>query len=356
MMPFVNFVPFQEHLAYALSIIALIGATVTSSILQSTFYGLGGVFGPYFVQAIDGGKGFGAILLFLVRIYLKWHYRIPANIKKTTDIDKYSDSARISMAFFFANALVMVLFAWGLYNGMKHIEFAQPRLKEYFWVQHETPLRSPRVLSPHASANEQSPLISPQHQFKQEDTMAEESEQERQEHAASATILNVARTAARPLFSLFLSFFVCLTCFPGIICSIPSNALQLDDWFPVVLVGCYSFGDLIGKSLPVYKMIFTVQNLHLPWALQVAFIPLFVIDYVCLFHDLLTMFLVFLFGIITGYVSTSSIILAPSICSEYQKEVAGMVAMLCAIIGLCAGSYNGLALETILSLVLPSKH
>jgi hypothetical protein len=176
--------------------------------------------------------------------------------------------------------------------------------------------------------------------------------EEIEEHASSASVANVLRTAPKPFFSLFFSYFVCLSCFPGIISAIPSTTLTLGDWFPIVLVGCYNLGDLVGKNLPVYIMYFDIATLHWPWLLQAAFLPFFIAALINPVNDILVIVAVLMLGVATGYVATSSIVLAPSVCSEFQKEVAGMVGGLASIIGLCAGSYNGLAVEMLVQIWL----
>ncbi|KAL4124805.1 hypothetical protein PRIC2_008399 [Phytophthora ramorum] len=369
LLPLANVAALPHDVGYPLTLLALMGSTVSSSIMQSSMYGLGGVFGPVFIQAIEGGKGFGAILLFAVRLALKWYFE---GDDSADLLQNYY--AKLSMGVFFGVALLIVVTTWVLYWALLRTRFAQPLLTEYALVQHETPL-TPPVLSPLSSPisplrrpnaffsrdgmNERSPLLAnnmsahnggtPNNQDDDADDEEDafEIEEELEEHAAVATVVSVLHTALKPFFSLFFSYFVCLSCFPGIISIIPSVTLGLGDWFPIVLVGCYNLGDLVGKNLPVYAMYFDVSTLHLPWLFQLSFLPFFMAALVHPFDDITTIVAVLLLGLTTGYVATSSIILAPSMCSEYQKEVAGMVGGLSSIIGLCAGSYNGLALEAI---------
>ncbi|KAG2527671.1 hypothetical protein BBI17_000679 [Phytophthora kernoviae] len=318
LLPLVNVVTLPHDLAYPLTLLALMGSTISSSIMQSSIV-----------------------------------------------------------------ALLIVALTWVLYWALLRTKFAEPLLTEYALVQYETPL-TPPAMSPLSSPmspmrrpmvfptrggilmNERSSLlannlnvVSPRRNGSMlgghdddadDEDDAFELEEELEEHAAAATVMNVLHTALKPFFSLFFSYFVCLSCFPGIISAIPSVTLGLGDWFPIVLVGGFNLGDLVGKNLPVYAMYFEVSTLHLPWLFQLSFLPFFMAALVHPFDDITTIVVVILLGITTGYVATCSIILAPSMCSEYQKEVAGMVGGLSSIIGLCAGSYNGLALEAIVQL------
>ena len=46
----------------------------------------------------------------------------------------------------------------------------------------------------------------------------------------------------------FLTFAVCLACFPGLSTSFRSHTLGLGSWFPLLMVALYNSGDLIGKA------------------------------------------------------------------------------------------------------------
>ncbi|CEG45954.1 equilibrative nucleoside transporter family [Plasmopara halstedii] len=365
LLPLVNMITLPHDVGYPLTLLALMGSTVSSSIMQSSMYGLGGVFGPIFIQAIESGKGCGAILLLIVRLFLKWFLE-----DNVGDKFYHFQLSKLTVGVIFGVALLIVIVTWVLFWTLLRTKFAQPLLTKYALVQHETPLTqalspltsplSP-VRRPHAffRVDEGSPLLANDFHTCSDGTFIEfENDEEdeedaggmegkSEEHVAAASIMNVIRTALKPFFSLFFSYFVCLSCFPGIISIIPSVTLNLGDWYPIVLVGCYNLGDLFGKILPVYVLYFDMPNIHLSWPFQLSFLPFFVAAHVHPFNDITIVLAVFLLGLITGYVATSSFILAPNMCSEYQREVAGMVAGLSSIIGLCAGSYNGLVLEAI---------
>jgi len=58
-------------------------------------------------------------------------------------------------------------------------------------------------------------------------------------------------------------FAVALSCFPGLSTSLRSTTWGLGSWFPLVLVGCFNVGDLLGKSLPARVRL--VGRRALPW-------------------------------------------------------------------------------------------
>lgn len=363
----VNVIALHHDVGYPLTLFALMCSTVSSAVMQSSIYGLGGVFGPIFIQAIEGGKGFGAVLISVVRLVLKWCLEGAATSDKI-DPDQLKHNAKLTVGVLFGVALLIVTISWVSYWALLRTRFAQPLLIEYALVQHETPLIS--ALSPLSSpispvrrshaffrADEQSPLLASKkydkgtlvilEHYANDEENAFEIGEEAENHAAAATVINVLHTALKPFFSLFFSSFVYLSCFPGIVSITLTVTLNLGDWYPIVLVGCLNLGDFVGKNLPAYGLYFDVSNLHLAWPFQLSFLLFFMGALVHPFDDIAIIVAGFLLGLITGYVATSSIILAPNMCSEYQREVAGMIGGLSSIIGLYAGSYNGLVLEAI---------
>ncbi|KAL0589671.1 hypothetical protein ABG067_002220 [Albugo candida] len=381
MILFVNLIHIHQNTAYVWTILALVCSTISSSVLQSsvsglagvfgpTFMqaidggrgfgaivlfissvsGLAGVFGPTFMQAIDGGRGFGAIVLFIVRFVVMWLLS-----------DDQERSSKIAMIATFSIAFVLILLTWVLYAFLNMVSFARPLLEE-FLLLHEaspaetlfSPLPSPlrvhtlaEVLSYDEGSRSERRLLVP----KQAKTTHFVAEGYVRHNANATSLFGVLCTAYKPFLSVTLSNLICLSCFPGIIVAIPLKNLDLYGCFSVILVGCFNIGDLVGKSLPVHWMVLSVDMLHWSWILQSGFLLFFLFDYLSPVNDLITIMMVLGFGLTSGYVATCSNMLAPTLCSDSQKEIAGMVGALCSIVGLCLGSYCGLALITILQLI-----
>lgn len=350
MILFVNLIHIHQNTAYVWTILALVCSTISSSVLQSSVSGLAGVFGPTFMQAIDGGRGFGAIVLFIVRFVVMWLLS-----------DDQERSSKIAMIATFSIAFVLILLTWVLYAFLNMVSFARPLLEE-FLLLHEaspaetlfSPLPSPlrvhtlaEVLSYDEGSRSERRLLVP----KQAKTTHFVAEGYVRHNANATSLFGVLCTAYKPFLSVTLSYLICLSCFPGIIVAIPLKNLDLYGCFSVILVGCFNIGDLVGKSLPVHWMVLSVDMLHWSWILQSGFLLFFLFDYLSPVNDLITIMMVLGFGLTSGYVATCSNMLAPTLCSDSQKEIAGMVGALCSIVGLCLGSYCGLALITILQLI-----
>ncbi|ETV67798.1 hypothetical protein H257_16142 [Aphanomyces astaci] len=330
--PLLQLVPnIDTQVRYVGTLIMVIVTSMASALIQSSIYGLGAVFGPSFLQAIDGGKGTGAVLLVFARIATKWTY-------------DHDNPGMLSLCVFFGLACVTIAVSWTLYAMLPHNEFAKPVLDMYVRIQHLTPLALPLP----------SPMRSPQkQQLFQTFAPTETTPIVDKEHNTDVgSILTVLRLSWKPVSMSFVTFCVCLACYPGLTTAIQSNSIG-QTWFPVVLTAAFTVGDLVGKSLPLTIRLLTLETLHYPLVVQAAYIPLFVLAvvYSNAVSDIAAIALVTSLGFVTGYVGTSAMILAPTPCSDVEHEVAGMTGSMATIAGLFAGSYVGLMLQFILRCV-----
>ncbi|KAF0701177.1 Aste57867_8328 [Aphanomyces stellatus] len=326
--PLLQLVPgIDTHVRYVGTLVMVILTSMASAFIQSSVYGLGAVFGPDFLQAIDGGKGTGAVVLVAARIATKWAFDQDA-------------PGMLSMGIFFALAFVTISIALALYLVLPTNPFAQPKLEMYLSIQYMTPLALP-LPSPIRSPSKARPL-SPT----ESTPMLVMSPKNESGAADMGSILTVLRQTWKPVGMCFFTFSVCLACYPGLTTSIQSASMGAT-WFPVVLTAAYTLADLVGKSLPMYIRLLTIENLHYPIVLQLLFVPLFLTDVLhpFLFPDVVAIALVAALGLVTGYVGTSSMILAPTTCSEVEHELAGITGSLAIITGLFSGSYLGLVLK-----------
>ncbi|RQM23813.1 hypothetical protein B5M09_004083 [Aphanomyces astaci] len=327
--PLLQLVPnIDTQVRYVGTLIMVIVTSMASALIQSSIYGLGAVFGPSFLQAIDGGKGTGAVLLVFARIATKWTY-------------DHDNPGMLSLCVFFGLACVTIAVSWTLYvshafmlkNGDMLVPTALPL---------PSPMRSPqkqqlfqvypfyllkrlnRRCDQTFAPTETTPIVDKEH------------------NTDVGSILTVLRLSWKPVSMSFVTFCVCLACYPGLTTAIQSNSIG-QTWFPVVLTAAFTVGDLVGKSLPLTIRLLTLETLHYPLVVQAAYIPLFVLAvvYSNAVSDIAAIALVTSLGFVTGYVGTSAMILAPTPCSDVEHEVAGMTGSMATIAGLFAGSYTG---------------
>ncbi|ETV92004.1 hypothetical protein H310_13530 [Aphanomyces invadans] len=317
---------------YVGTLVMVIVTSLASALIQSSIYGLGAVFGPSFLQAVDSGKGTGALLLVVVRILTKWLY-------------DHDEPGMVSLGVFFGFASVAIAVAWKLYAMLPHNEYAKPVLDLYVRIQHLTPLALPLP----------SPVRSPQKRHVSQTFSPTETTPivENPSSTDVGSILNVLRLAWKPVAMSFATFCICLACYPGLTTAIRSASFG-PTWFPVVLTAAFTVGDVVGKSLPLTLRLLTLETLHYPLALQATFIPLFILAVSShLVSGAAAITLVAVLGLVTGYVGTSAMMLAPATCPDVEHEVAGMTGSLATIAGLFAGSYLGLVLQFMQQLLRP---
>ncbi|RHY78985.1 hypothetical protein DYB31_007595 [Aphanomyces astaci] len=325
--PLLQLVPnIDTQVRYVGTLIMVIVTSMASALIQSSIYGLGAVFGPSFLQAIDGGKGTGAVLLVFARIATKWTY-------------DHDTPGMLSLCVFFGLACVTIAVSWTLYvshafmlnNGDMLVPTALPLpspmrspqkqqlFQVYpFYLQKRLNWRCAQTFAP----TETTPIVDKEH------------------NTDVGSILTVLRLSWKPMSMSFVTFCVCLACYPGLTTAIQSNSIG-QTWFPVVLTAAFTVGDLVGKSLPLTIRLLTLDTLHYPLVVQAAYIPLFVLAvvYSNAVSDIAAIALVTSLGFVTGYVGTSAMILAPTPCSDVEHEVAGMTGSMATIAGLFAGSY-----------------
>ncbi|RHY31016.1 hypothetical protein DYB32_003826 [Aphanomyces invadans] len=250
---------------------------------------------------IQSGKGTGALLLVVVRILTKWLY-------------DHDEPGMVSLGVFFGFASVAIAIAWKLYGASSKLNLM-------------------KLLT--FSPTETTPIV------------------ENPSSTDVGSILNVLRLAWKPVAMSFATFCICLACYPGLTTAIRSASFG-PTWFPVVLTAAFTVGDVVGKSLPLTLRLLTLETLHYPLALQATFIPLFILAVSS--HSVsgaAAITLVAALGLVTGYVGTSAMMLAPATCPDVEHEVAGMTGSLATIAGLFAGSYLGLVLQFMQQLLRP---
>ncbi|KAL1523809.1 hypothetical protein AB1Y20_018731 [Prymnesium parvum] len=154
--------------------------------------------------------------------------------------------------------------------------------------------------------------------------------------------------------SVFLVFFVCLTCFPGLTTSIVSTTWGLGSWYPIVLIASYNVADFVGKSLPARVRLFGRSALPCCVLCHAFFVPIFLLLVQpqllpsWLQGDLLPVLIVAALGLCTGYIGCMCLMLgAEQGRGAEESESVGMVTSFCLMLGLSAGSNLGLFISTL---------
>ena len=146
--------------------------------------------------------------------------------------------------------------------------------------------------------------------------------------------------------------------FPGLATSLRSKTLSLGSYFPILVVAAYNLSDLLGKAFGNF-VVPKRSGLVVLVSLQAAAIPLIILSkyaddvrvceyaFCLLFkNDVTKLLLVAYLGGLTGYTSTSALILAPqSVTTSQEKNFCGRFMTLALISGLLAGSVVGVLIQ-----------
>ncbi|GMI32234.1 hypothetical protein TeGR_g5630 [Tetraparma gracilis] len=320
------------------------------AINQSTCYGVAGTFGPEFMCYLETGKGWAGLGIIGLRMLLKYTFAHSAYAAKDPEA-----ALILSTKFFFLFGTLVVFLAVAASVVLFRMPWAAQRLEEYYsmptTVSDQTPVVS-RTNSPNVSPRSTvySPALS----------------RPRNRSFPPKVKMTVAKRIAAPAVGVFLSFVVCIACFPGIATSMHSND-GFDSWYPVLVVACYNTADLVGKALPAVFMPFRGKRVLFLVVLQALVLPLMILEKVYdakqhtvarssvpgigfFGNDYTKLATVTLLGILTGYAATCCLMVAPAMVKSKFKETAAQMMSLCLIAGLFVGSVVGVVISESLGL------
>lgn len=335
--PILNILQIDEYYALRLTLLAQFTGAVCVTIYQSASYGAGGLLGPSVMNSLETGKGVGGVGIILARVISKALLpSTPEGLRMSTNI-----------FFIFSNGLVVLAIC--LWFVLLNTPYAATKIAGY-----ESQRRA-NILAATLAANHASPAStggknrknSPKPNKKSINNIEEGSkllsspisppplsvtQQGREEdEEESSSFLHILWLVSSPATVVTITFIVCLSCFPGLTTSLVSRSLNLGDWFPVLLVLIYNTGDLIGKALPSYKMLLSLDTLPYASIVHLLFIPFFVFiarrpDLSDAFYgfcgtDEFAFFLVFGLGICTGYISCTAMMVTAYIYIDMLEYV-----------------------------------
>lgn len=138
--------------------------------------------------------------------------------------------------------------------------------------------------------------------------------------------------------------------------AVQSTSWGLGSWFPLVLVFCFNVGDLVGKSLPARVRLVRRGALPCCTLLHAGYVFLFLLLLrpallpEALRGDALPVLLVLSFGLSTGYLGTTGLVLAAEReTSRKERERAGVISSFALMVGLATGCTTGLVISKLLA-------
>ena len=216
---------------------------------QSSCYGLAGIMGPDFIQALERGKGWTGVAVVILRAFIKYADggKGGENSKEERGIE--GGIKTNGTGTFFLTASLIVCLATVGYGALVSEAFARVKVDEYegnLKVHEATPRNTPNT----------TPTMGKLRRGKRE----------RAAHAPTVDLLTrkvknkILLRIQVPLVTVFLVFTLCISCFPGVATTLRSDTWGLGTWFPLAMVAAYNVADLIGKTLPSYTKAWKGRN------------------------------------------------------------------------------------------------
>ncbi|CAK4076402.1 unnamed protein product [Aphanomyces euteiches] len=145
-----------------------------------------------------------------------------------------------------------------------------------------------------------------------------------------------------------LSYSCSSVVYPGVVSSIPSyNFTQLDatGWWPLMLMLVYAIGEACGRFCVRWRFGLTSQSIAKLFVVRLALVPLVVSCAmgVLFTHDMISLVIVLLSGLSSGYVGTLAIVLVTDCVDPDERSATGMFSSLSINVGLLTGATFALA-------------
>ncbi|GKT16155.1 Equilibrative nucleoside transporter like protein [Aduncisulcus paluster] len=150
--------------------------------------------------------------------------------------------------------------------------------------------------------------------------------------------------------SVFFVFFISLTLFPGVTNMVTSASFTDPDWFSIWNMSCFMVGDMIGRTLPRFVVLWG-RNVNIAVIfIRLIFFPLFILQVKEILHnDFLLYSTMVVFSVSNGYTSSVAMMNGPTQVEKKDQPIAGTLMTVFLASGLFAGSLFALALNAILS-------
>lgn len=191
------------------------------------------------------------------------------------------------------------------------------------------------------------------HESCQDSAMSDDDEQGILFRSQITQVLSVLYDVRRPALVVFLCFMQTLMLFPAILSILPvalrSDASEVwTSWFPLVMVGLFAVGDLLGRVLLSSWVAKRYPgSLYGLVMLRMLSLPILIAQWAGMYTSwFVVLFLVVVHGFSNGFIMNIAFIIAPGLTEEHRRAIAGRVMFVMLISGLFAGSSLSWMLET----------
>ncbi|KAL0481470.1 equilibrative nucleoside transporter [Acrasis kona] len=301
-----------------LTLVCLLG--ISSSILQGGIFGLAGMLPSTITQAVMSGNGLSAVVVILIRIVCK----VATEFKNIDPEDKDAVERALLIStsvYFFVSAAFMIICLISFIFILR-----TDYIKYYIRKSEQTTVS-------------QSGVVNEMAKYDRYQNIEESAE-------VKVSVITVFRKIWLMAFCVFFVFAVTFPIFPGFCFIVPSSFqgnLKWLDWYPIVIVAIFSFGDFIGRTLPKWVVVFSPDTLVIPVLLRSLFIALYLLCLVprVFAHDAIPLTLMFFIAFTNGYFSSLPMMFAPGKVLDHERQTAGTMMTLFLVGGIMVGSNFG---------------
>jgi equilibrative nucleoside transporter 1/2/3 len=300
-----------EKTAMGLFLLGVAISGASAAFFQSSSFGLGSMLSENNIQAAMLGIGVSGSVTSLILIIIK---------AASNDSDFASVRHQATMFFAIAVAWLVLCFVLALY--LPRISFVRNRVPE-FGGHLDFDSRAKLLDDPPSGhlVSAESPLT------------------DANNGTESRGILRIIRCIWPTMLANFLVYLNSLTIFPQLC----ANAANASDWFGVIVIFLFNFGDTCGRFVCRFRAVHINARYLLPASIvRFVFVPLIII---CVHPQLITnvwfpYIVMFLVGITNGYVSSLCMMYGPSSPAllDCERANAGSAMSLSLLGGCSAGS------------------
>eukprot|EP01060_Flectonema_neradi_P040117 TRINITY_DN903_c1_g2_i1.p1 TRINITY_DN903_c1_g2~~TRINITY_DN903_c1_g2_i1.p1 ORF type:complete len:434 (+),score=50.23 TRINITY_DN903_c1_g2_i1:43-1344(+) len=310
--PAISYTSISRWGAFAFLVTCAGACGLSSAFFQATSFGLGALFPSSFTQAVMIGNGSAGLAVSLLRVATK----------------AAGGSERFSGAIYFYLATAWLCISIGCFIVMRKLKFAQKHVDEF------------RTFKRYSLVVEESD---------EESTATYSVDEEELASASWGEIMAVFKNIYPMAFLVWLTLFITISVFPGVVAKIPSNLS--DGWFTVWLIFIYNAGDNIGRVGPKFLVI-SKKLLMIVGVVRAGFIPLIImcVDPYYITSEAMAAVLVGLMSMTNGYTASLSMMYGPQIpnSSALERQIAGTIMSFMLLLGITCGSFAGLLISNYL--------
>lgn len=324
-------------------LLSVLTTSIGGGIQQSSLYGLMGIFGERYTMAMMVGESGAGLMVSMMRILTKASY------------GDSEDGVQHSTYLFLYLSISFIVCCFALSEWVNKSRFKTYRLQKHEDI---------KEANQRAMANVAEYLTAQDFDESCDESAALQDNTRRKDNKNDTAYLpsnpspstsrlskyRLAKMIKLPMFSVFYSFVVTLSVFPGIATMAPSETLG--DWMPVVSIAVFNFGDLFGKLLPFTAYHRLQPTGWTPTALakfsigRTIFIPLMMLSASTGNEEKTAptlqgmgwpICLNLLLGVTGGYTSTLAMASGPTLVPSEHCEIGGIIMTMALLSGLTVG-------------------